>query len=107
MNVIDEIKAARKSLLTEEQKSKVLDCVKAQLVSNDYALIEGAEHYAVYGGHHKWRFPKTEKEKGWHWSLEAPFPLHHAIAEWLRSLGFRCQRWYNGGGVDQGMMITI
>lgn len=106
MSIIDEIKVSRKSLLSEEQKTNILECVKAQLVNNECAYIRGAEHFAAHGGH-KWVLPKTDAEKGRKWSLEAPYPLHHAITEWLKSLGFSCCRYYNNFGVDQGIRISI
>lgn len=106
MSIIEEIKTARKAQLTEEQKRKLLEGVKAQLVSNPYALIEGAEHYRAEDN--RWRFPQDwRKSCNYTGCLQAPFKMHTAISEYLSSLGFYCRRWYNGGGVDQGLEVRI
>lgn len=46
MSLIDEIRAARVSQLTEEHKEKLLAYIKKNLMQNDYALIRGAAHFS-------------------------------------------------------------
>lgn len=95
MSIIDEIKEARKQLVNEEQKTKILLQVKQQLTTREYAIIDGASHY-----------------RNQTWILEdhyirAPFKCHAAISAWLQELGFKTSRYYNQGGVDNGLKIWI
>ena len=41
------------------------------------------------------------------YAVETPYRYHAAIAEWLRSLRFHTQRYYNQGGVDNGLQVWI
>lgn len=96
MSIIEEIKASRKSLLTDEQKSKILTIVKKTLKNSNYTVVYGAPHFG------KWEFRDDCITR-----CEAPYAFHPAIEEWLTSLGFRCSRYYNKGGVEQGLMVRI
>lgn len=46
MSLIEEIRAARVSQLTEEHKEKLLAYIKKYLTQYDYALIGGAAHFS-------------------------------------------------------------
>ena len=95
MTIIEEIKQARQQLITGEQKEKLLENIKQQLVTDNTALIEGAPHFSEQ----VWRFSK--------WSCRAPYKCHAALAEWLQSVGFHTRRYYNKGGVEYGMEVWI
>lgn len=101
MSVIDEIKAARASQLTEEQKNKLLAYVKKVLTQKDHAVIGGAAHFS-----YDWKIPDPNTKDWWR-DCFAPYKYHPAITDWLRSLGFKCRRYYNRGGVDQGICVQI
>lgn len=45
MSLIDEIRAARVSQLTEEHKEKLLAYIKKNLMQHDNVVIGGAEHF--------------------------------------------------------------
>lgn len=94
MSIIDEIRKERMNLLTNEQKEKLLSCIKKQLVNSDYAIVDGAYHYYAQ----EWKY----SEAGY---CKAPFALHSAIKEWLQTLGFHTSRYYNGYGVDNGLKV--
>lgn len=94
MSVIEEIKQARQELVNEEQKSKILSRIKAQLIVKDFAVVDGASHYRDQD----WRFGDTTYVK-------APFKCHAAISAWLNDLGFKTSRYYNKGGVDNGLKV--
>lgn len=96
MNVIEEIRMSRKSMLTEEQKSRILAIMKKELKSNYSAIVYGAPHFG------KWEFRDDCITR-----CEAPYSFHPAIEEWLTSLGFRCSRYHNAGGIEQGLMVRI
>lgn len=98
MSIIEEIKAQRAAMLTEEQKRMLLDGIKSQLTTRDYAIVDGAAHYST-----KWE----SRQIGCSTYASAPFKYHPAIADWLRSLGFRTSRYYNKRGVDNGLMVTM
>lgn len=98
MSVIDDIKKGRESLITEEQKTKILKNIKCQLLSNESALIWGASHFS----NQRWFFP----DNSWQ-SCEAPYKYHAAISTWLEGLGFKTNRHYNKGGVEQGLEVRI
>lgn len=101
MSLIDEIRAARVSQLTEEHKEKLLAYIKKNLMQNDYALIGGAAHFS-----YDWKIPDPDGKDWWR-DCYAPYKLHPAITDWLTSLGFKCSRYYNRGGVDQGICVRI
>lgn len=101
MSLIDEIRAARVSQLTEEHKEKLLAYIKKNLMQNDYALIGGAAHFS-----YDWKIPDPDSKDWWR-DCYAPYKLHPAITDWLTSLGFKCSRYYNTGGVDQGICVRI
>lgn len=96
MSIIDEIRRGRVEFVPAEYKDKILMCVKTQLIKNETARIDGAAHY----NNQEWKFP----ESGY---CSAPYRYHAAIAEWLRGLGFHTQRYYNPGGVDNGLQVWI
>ncbi len=98
MNIIDEIKRERASLITEEQKQKMLVNLKFQLKYKDSALIWGAPHFQ----NEYWNLPGEE----WR-DLRVPYKFHAAVSEWLQSIGFHTRRWFNKGGVEQGMEVWI
>lgn len=93
MNVIEEIKTARKNRLNDAQKEEILTFVKRQLAKSYTCVIYGAPHFG------KWEF-RDER-------LEAPYSLHPAIEVWLTDLGFQCSRYYNKMGVEQGLEVRI
>lgn len=95
MNVIDEIKRARQQLVSEEQKKEILSRIKTQLIEREYAIVDGARHYKDQ----EWRFGETY--------IRAPYRCHAAISEWLQELGFKTSRYYNKGGVDNGLQVCI
>lgn len=95
MGIIDEIRMARANNLTEEQKSGLLKHIKKTLVNNDYVVIYGASHYENQG----WGADKDGS------IYRAPFSVHTAIKQWLSQLGFSSCRYYNRGGVDQGLKV--
>lgn len=39
--------------------------------------------------------------------LQRAAQFHAAIADWLHSLGFHTSRYYNKGGVDNGLKVTM
>lgn len=94
MSVIDEIKQTRKSLLTEEQKNDILKAVKNGLIDREFFVIQGAPHFG------KWEYFRG-------FINQAPYKLHPAITDFLRSHGFKVSRYYNRGGIEQGMKIEI
>lgn len=96
MSIIDEIRKGRVEFVPAEYKEKILMNIKEQLIKNDNARIDGAAHYR----NHEWKFPESG-------ICAAPYRYHAAIAEWLRSLGFHTQRYYNQGGVDNGLQVWI
>lgn len=101
MSLIDEIRAARVSQLTEEHKEKLLAYIKKNLMQHDNVVIGGAAHFS-----HDWKIPDPDS-KDWWKDCYAPYKLHPAITDWLISLGFTCSRYYNRGGVDQGICVRI
>ena len=94
MNIIDEIKQARKSQLTEEQKNDILKAVKNGLADREFFVIQGAPHFG------KWEYFRGLVS-------QAPYKLHPAITDFLRSQGFRVSRYYNNFGVEYGMKIEL
>ena len=96
MTIIEEIKQARNQMLTEEQKSEILKRVKNQLVIKKEAIIDGARHYQ----NQEWLFRGETY-------VRAPFKYHAAISAWLEDLGFMTSRYYNRGGVDNGLQVWI
>ena len=101
MGLIEEIRAARVSQLTEENKEKLLAYIKKYLMRYDHALIGGAAHFS-----YDWKIPDPDSKDWWR-DCYAPYKLHSAITDWLTSLGFKCSRYYNRGGVDQGICVRI
>lgn len=101
MSIIDEIRAARTSRISEEHKSQLLGYIKKILTIRDYALIGGAAHFS-----YDWKIPDPNG-KDWRSNCFAPYSYHPAITEWLKSLGFSCSRYYNRGGVDQGICVRV
>lgn len=95
MSIIDEIKAARKEQLTDEQKGKILTFVSKSLTRDYKAIIYGAPHFG------KWEFREDIMR------CEAPYALHPAIEEWLKGMGFHCSRYYNKMGVEQGLEVRL
>lgn len=95
MNVIEEIKKARIDFVPQEYKSQVLQNTKEQLVNSNFALIEGAQHFQ----NQEWSFRGTR--------CRAPFKYHAAMATWLESVGFHTSRYYNKGGIDNGLQVWI
>lgn len=96
MNIIQEIKNERIAFVPCEYKQSILENIKMQLKTQQYARIDGASHYANRG----WNFPKNSY-------CYAPYKYHVAISEWLNSIGFHTQRYYNKGGIDNGLQIWI
>lgn len=94
MSIIDEIKQARTQLISEEHKRQILLRIKNQLIKDEYAIIDGASHYPEQS----WKFGETTY-------VRVPFKYHAAISEWLQSLGFKTSRYYNRGGVDNGLKV--
>lgn len=101
MSIIEEIKAQRAAMLTEEQKGWLLAAIKTQLETDDYAIVDGASHYCSQS----WN--KVPAKNGYCAYVRAPYKLHAAIADWLCSLGFHTSRYYNNFGVDNGLKVTI
>lgn len=93
MDIISEIKEKRNQLLTTEQKCKIIDFVK-------YALVKGYS-VVIYGAPHFGEWAITENR------CEVPYRLHPAVEDMLKSMGFRCTRYYNKGGVEQGLEVRI
>lgn len=96
MSIIDEIRKQRIAFVPEEYKEKILINIKHQLTYKEVARIDGASHYAS----RDWSFPDNSY-------CYAPYIYHAAISEWLNSLGFRTSRYYNKGGVDNGLNVWI
>lgn len=94
MSVIDEIKQTRKGLLTEEQKNDILKAVKNGLADREFFVIQGAPHFG------KWEYFRGLVS-------QAPYKLHPAITDFLRSQGFHVSRYYNNFGVEYGMKIEL
>lgn len=95
MSIIDEIRAARKEQLSDEQKSKILAFIKRDLTKGYKSIIYGAPHFG------RWWFREDIGR------CEAPYAMHLAIEEWLKGLGFQCSRYYNKMGVEQGLEVRI
>lgn len=95
-NIIEEIKKERVALIPEEYKNAILDNIKMQLKYSEIARIDGASHYPNRG----WNFPSNSY-------CYAPFKYHAAISEWLQTLGFGTSRYYNKGGIDNGLKVWI
>jgi hypothetical protein len=93
--IIDEIKQARKLGLDEDKKQQILAYLKSRLTTSSYAVIDGAAHYQ----NDCWTFRPLY--------CRAPFSQHPAIADWLHTLGFHTSRFYNKGGVDNGLKVWI
>lgn len=104
MGIIDEIKRSRAAMLTDEKKEFILKYLKHSLKYRDYAIIDGAEHYKRVGTD-KW-ITRDEPERNF-MQCRAPYMCHAAIAEWLHSLGFKTCRYYNKGGIDNGLKVYI
>lgn len=100
---INDIREARIKLLSEDRKEKILINIKNQLLYNGYARIDGAAHY----GNKEWNFPTMDEKHQYQPICYAPFKFHPAIAEWLNRLGFHTSRYYNKGGVDNGLKVWI
>lgn len=94
MSIIDEIKQARNQLLSNDNKEKILARIKVQLIKESFAVIDGAKHYSSQ----EWKFGELTYVK-------APYACHTAIAKWLEGLGFKTSRYYNNGGVDNGLKV--
>ena len=60
MSLIEEIRAARVSQLTEEHKEKLLAYIKKYLTQYDYALIGGAAHFS-----YDWKIPDPDGKDWW------------------------------------------
>lgn len=95
MNVIDEIIKSRIDFVPQEYKEPILESIKKQLVLGEYAIVVGAKHYE----RQEWDFRKLR--------CRAPFKYHAAIATWLKSVGFYTDRYYNSGGIDNGLKVWI
>lgn len=98
--MINEIKKARAMLLTEEQKAFIKKYLKRELTYKPYAIIEGAKHFK-----NEWVLRDEPKRN--FMQCRVPFQYHTAISDWLRSLGFNTDRYYNNGGVDNGLKVWI
>lgn len=96
MSIIDEIKNERVTMIDEDYKVKVLTQIKHQLTEREYAVIDGARHYQVQ----EWKFKGDTYVK-------APYKYHAALATWLEKLGFKTSRYYNNGGIDNGLRVWI
>lgn len=94
MSIIEEIKQSRQQLLNDEQKKAILRSVKEQLITERHAIVDGAPHY---------------RDQEWgsldRWIIRTPYKCHAAISEWLEGLGFKTSRYYNRGGIDNGMKV--
>lgn len=101
MDVIEEIRAKRASMLSEEHKTKLLSYIKKVLTHKNYAVIGGAAHFS-----YDWEIPDPNSKDWWR-DCFAPYKYHPAITDWLQGLGFKCSRYYNRGGVDQGICVQI
>lgn len=95
-NIIEEIRKDRINLIPDEYKHAILRNIKTQLAYSSTARIDGAAHYA----NRDWSFPSNSY-------CYAPYKYHAAISEWLKTLGFNTSRYYNKGGVDNGLQIWI
>ena len=95
-NIIKEIQKERINLIPDMYKQAILDNIKLQLKYSDTARIDGAAHYS----NRDWDFPSNSY-------CYAPFRYHAAISEWLKTLGFVTSRYYNKGGVDNGLKVWI
>lgn len=60
MSLIDEIRAARVSQLTEEHKEKLLAYIKKNLMQHDNVVIGGAAHFS-----HDWKIPDPDSKDWW------------------------------------------
>lgn len=101
MNTIEGIRKVRVSQLTEEHKNQLLAYIKKVLIFKDHAVIGGAAHF-----YYDWKIPDPNSKDWWR-DCFAPYKFHPAITDWLISLGFKCSRYYNGFGVDQGICVQI
>lgn len=94
MSIQEEIRQSRLSLLTKDEKDRILGCIKEQMKYKETALIYGAAHFQ----NQVWNF-NTE--------CQAPYKYHSALSEWLKSIGFTTRRYYNKLGVDQGLEVIL
>lgn len=95
-NIIEEIKKERVELIPEEYKNAILDNIKMQLKYSEIARIDGAAHYP----NRDWDFPDNRY-------CYVPHKYHAALSEWLKTLGFYTRRYYNKGGIDNGLEVWI
>lgn len=95
MTTIEEIKKARQSLLTDEQKSKLLEIISKRLINDDSVIIASGSHFQ----NPKWRLEM--------WDLEVPYPKRAAVKDFLNNEGFYCKDYINGFGVNYGLEIRI
>lgn len=93
--IIDKIKSNRIDILSIDKKEEILIYVSTNLIYKDYCIIGGASHFIEQ----KW-YNKND-------IFKAPFKFHSAISEYLKTLGFKTERYYNKGGIDQGLKVYI
>lgn len=101
---IDEIKQKRMLMLSDEHKSFIRKFLERELTRKEFAVIEGASHFARHDAD-KW-IMRDEPERNF-MRCRAPFKCHAAIADWLHSLGLHTARYINNGGVDYGLKVWI
>lgn len=95
MTAIEKIKEARQALLTDEQKSKLLEILSERLVNANSVVIACGSHFP----NPKWRLEK--------WDLEAPYSKRAAIKDFLKNEGFYCRDYINGFGVNYGLEVFV
>ena len=95
-NVLEDIREMRKNALSEEQKDQIVTCIKNKLIYSENVIIYGAAHFANEPF-------MCDIRRG----MSAPYKLHPAISTYLTSLGFYVSRYYNRGGIDQGICVTL
>lgn len=98
MSIIDEIKKERKDFLPKERKEQILSYLRIQLKEHESAIIRGARHFPDQA----WKIPMSKGSE-----LHAPYNMHPAIKEMLEDMGFLTRRYYNKGGIEQGMEVWI
>lgn len=95
-NVLEDIREMRKNTLSEEQKNQMLLCIKNKLIYSESIIIYGAAHFA----NEPFMCDVSKR-------MSAPYKLHPAISTYLTSLGFYVSRYYNRGGIDQGICVEL
>lgn len=95
MTTIEEIKKARQNLLTDEQKSKLLEIISKILINNDHVIIASGSHFPN---------PKWCLEMRY---LEVPYSKRAAVKDFLNNKGFYCKDYINGFGVNYGLEVRI